>query len=163
MLDQYRSDVADTALRREAAAAMHAALGEVALAERNGRQAVAEFRQSDIAYDGKPVDECGACVSFHLGRAFDAANQPDSAIAAFERYLATPYWDKITPMLDPIRVPAVHERLGQIYEAEGNTAKAAEHYRTFIDLWRNADVELQPRVADARRRLVNLTSVEKSR
>ena len=163
MLERYRAEVSDTALRRDAAAAMHAALGELALAEQNPKQAVVEFRRSDTSYDGKPVDECAPCVSFQLGRAFDAANLPDSAIAAFERYLATPYWDRITPMLDPIRVPATHERLGQIYEAEGNSAKAAEHYRAFVDLWKNADVELQPRVADARRRLVNVTSVEKSK
>ena len=41
--------------------------------------------------------------------------------------------------------------------------KAAEHYRAFIDLWKNADAELQPRVAEARRRVAKLTSVEKSR
>ena len=163
MLDRYRADVSDTALRRDEAAAMHAVLGEVALAERNASQAVAEFRRSDTTYDGKPVDECAPCVSFQLGRAFDVANQPDSTIAAFERYLATPYWDKITPMLDPVRVPAIHERLGQIYEAKGNTAKAADHYRAFIDLWKNADAELRPRVAEARRRLASLTPVEKPR
>ena len=163
MLDRYRVEVSDTALRRDATAAMHTALGELALAERSAHQAVAEFHRSDTAYDGKPVDECAPCVSFQLGRAFDAANRPDSAIASFERYLATPYWDKITPMLDPIRVPAIHERLGQLYEAQGNSAKAAEHYRAFIDLWKNADAELQPRVAEARRRVANLTSVEKSR
>ena len=81
----------------------------------------------------------------------------------FERYLATPYWDKIVPTLDPIRVPAIHERLGQIYEAKGNAAKAAEHYRAFIELWKNADPELQPRVTEARRRLVSLTPVERPR
>ena len=101
MLDRYRVEVSDTALRRDATAAMHAALGELALAERNAKQAVAEFHRSDTAYDGKPVDECAPCVSFQLGRAFDAANQPDSAIAAFERYLATPYWVKLAPRSRP--------------------------------------------------------------
>jgi len=32
-----------------------------------------------------------------------------------------------------------------------------------IVLWKNADAELQPRVADARKRLTRLTPVEKSR
>ena len=54
---------------------------------------------------------------------------------------------------DPLRLPAAHERLGQLYEAKGNTTKAVEHYQAFIDLWKNADPELQPRVAGARRRL----------
>lgn len=56
---------------------------------------------------------------------------------------------------------AIHERLGQLYEAKGNAEKAAEHYRKFIDLWKNADAALQPRVAEARRRLAKLTPVER--
>ena len=63
----------------------------------------------------------------------------------------------------PLRLPAAHERLGQLYEAKGNTAKAVEHYRAFIELWKNADPELQPRVAGARRRLAMLTTSEKPR
>jgi hypothetical protein len=45
----------------------------------------------------------------------------------------------------------------------GKTDKAVEQYRAFIDLWKNADSELQPRVADARKRLAALTPVEKPR
>jgi hypothetical protein len=41
--------------------------------------------------------------------------------------------------------------------------KAAEHYRAFIELWKSADPELQPRMAEARRRLAKLTPVEKPR
>jgi len=65
--------------------------------------------------------------------------------------------------MDPVRLPAVHERLGQLYESMGNTEKAVQHYRAFIELWKNADAELQPRVTDARKRLARLTAVEKSR
>jgi tetratricopeptide (TPR) repeat protein len=53
--------------------------------------------------------------------------------------------------------------LGQLYESMGNTDKAIENYRTFIELWKNADADLQPRVADARKRLARLTPVEKPR
>ena len=81
----------------------------------------------------------------------------------FERYLSTPYWLKASPELDPVRVPAIRERLGQIYEAKGNAEKAAENYRAFIELWKNADAELQPRVAEARRRLAKLNPVERPR
>jgi len=45
----------------------------------------------------------------------------------------------------------------------GNTEKAVENYRAFIEIWKSADSELQPRVADARRRLARLTPVEKPR
>ncbi|HWG52653.1 MAG TPA: hypothetical protein VN677_05085, partial [Gemmatimonadaceae bacterium] len=107
------------------------------------------------------VDECAPCLAFDLARAYDAAGNADSAAVFFEQYLATPVWFKADPAMDPIRVPAIRERLGQLYESLGKTDKAAENYRAFIQLWKNADPELQPRVADARRRLARLTSAEK--
>ena len=62
--------------------------------------------------------------------------------------------------LDASSLPLIHERLGSLYEAKGNAEKAAEHYRAFIDLWKTADPELQPRVAAARHRVSKLTPVE---
>jgi hypothetical protein len=49
-----------------------------------------------------------------------------------------------------------HERLGSLYLEVGDTAAAAHHLATFIDLWQDADPELQPRVEAARRRLAGL-------
>ena len=37
-----------------------------------------------------------------------------------------------------------------------NRAKTIEHYKAFIDLWKGADRELQPAVAQARQRLAAL-------
>ncbi|MBI1809625.1 MAG: hypothetical protein HYR75_06990 [Gemmatimonadetes bacterium] len=163
MLARYAAEVSDTSLRRAQAADFHTAVGEVALAEGQPQVALSEFRKGDVAYDGKPANECAPCLPFNLARAFDAAGQSDSAIAMFERYLATPFYRKVEPGMDPVRVPAIHERLGQLYEAKGNMAKAAEHDRAFIELWKNADPELQPRVAEAKRRLEKLTAIEKPR
>lgn len=47
-------------------------------------------------------------------------------------------------------------RQAQICERLGDRARAARHYRRFIELWHDADAELQPVVADARRRLNRL-------
>ena len=148
-------------MRRERESDVHNALAEIALASGKASEAIAEFRQGDIGYDGAPASECGPCLPLNLGRAFDAARQADSAIANFERYLVTPYWLKWQAQHDPMNTPAVHERLGQLYEAKGNADKAAEHYRAFIDLWKNADPELQPRVAAAKERLKKLTPIER--
>jgi eukaryotic-like serine/threonine-protein kinase len=163
MIGKYRSEMTDTSIRRVQEAELHSVLGEIALADGKPRDALAEFRRSEIGYDGAPADECAACLFFDLGRAYDAAAKPDSAALLFEQYLATPYWEKASIPLDPIRVPAIRERLGQLYESMGKADKAAENYRAFIELWKNADPELQPRVADARKRLARLTPVEKPR
>jgi tetratricopeptide (TPR) repeat protein len=46
-------------------------------------------------------------------------------------------------------------RLGRIFEQRGNTAKAIDHYRKFLDLWKNSDPGL-PEVDDACLRLAAL-------
>jgi tetratricopeptide (TPR) repeat protein len=58
--------------------------------------------------------------------------------------------------LEPLRRVLVHERLGQIFEALGEPAKAAEHYRLFADAWVEADEDLQPRVKAARDKAASL-------
>jgi tetratricopeptide (TPR) repeat protein len=45
--------------------------------------------------------------------------------------------------------------LGQIAEQQGDRVKAAEHYRKFLDLWKNADTGI-PEVEDAKKRLAGL-------
>ncbi|HVZ48821.1 MAG TPA: hypothetical protein VG916_08565, partial [Gemmatimonadaceae bacterium] len=89
--------------------------------------------------------------------------KPDSAAAMFERYLATPFWASTDWELDPIALPLIHERLGQLYETLNQPDKAAEHDRAFIEMWKNADPELQGRVRAARERLAKLTPVEGKR
>ncbi len=42
-------------------------------------------------------------------------------------------------------------RLGEIYDRQGDRHRAAEYYGKFVELWKDADPELQPRVEAARR------------
>ena len=65
--------------------------------------------------------------------------------------------------VDPVYLAGVHRRLGELYEAKGDTAKAVAQYRAFVEQWKNAEPELQPRVAEVRKRLEALTPVERSR
>ncbi|HEX6432939.1 MAG TPA: tetratricopeptide repeat protein [Gemmatimonadales bacterium] len=51
-----------------------------------------------------------------------------------------------------------HLRQAEIYERRGDRSKAAGHYRRFIELWDEADPELQATVAGARNRLASLQS-----
>jgi DNA-binding SARP family transcriptional activator len=45
------------------------------------------------------------------------------------------------------------ERLGQLYDEQGDRTKAVEYYARFAELWKDADPELQPRVQAAQARL----------
>src|SRR5262249_30554065 len=151
MLARYRAEMTDTAIVRVQASGVHLVQAEIDLATGKPADALAEYRLADVGYDGAPANECVPCLPFNLARAFDAAGRADSAVVMFERYLSTPFWAKpLDFTLDPVRVPAIRERLGQLYESLGNTEKAIENDRIFIELWKNADPELQPRVAEAR-------------
>ena len=170
VLAEYDRDVRDTTYRRVHEPQLHTALGEIALAENKPSEAVSEFRKADMLPDG-PSTSCAVCLQANLARAFDAAHQSDSAIANYEKFLSTPYgerldaplFDTFADQVDPVYLAGVHRRLGELYEAKGDTAKAVAQYRAYVDQWKNAEPELQPRVAEVRRRLEALTPVEKSR
>jgi hypothetical protein len=97
-----------------------------------------------------------------LARAFDAAGQSDSAVALHEAFIGTPYYKRLVET-GPLALALADERLGEVYEARGDAARAAAHDQRFIALWANADPALQPRVAQARVRLVALGAHEGTR
>ena len=82
-------------------------------------------------------------------------------IAVAERYTSDPAepirrWD-----IDGLNLAGTHKRLGELYEAKGQREKAASHYAKFLELWKDADPELQPHVHAVRERLRNLQRVER--
>jgi hypothetical protein len=84
---------------------------------------------------------------------------PDSAIVYWERYL-----NEATgrgPGIDGGYLAGIYKRLGEMYEAKGETKKAATYYVSFLDLWKNADPELQPKIQDVKRRLAAIQAGEK--
>ncbi len=119
-----------------------------------------EFRKADVRPDG-PVSECVICLLANLARAFDQAGLSDSAIVMFERYTSTPYFSRQFLDQDPTFLAGTYKRLGELYEAKGDGVKAAINYRKFVDLWKDADLELQPKVAEARRRLARLGGISR--
>src|SRR5207244_8708523 len=88
LLAESDAEVKDSAMRARSEPGRHEALAEIALAEHKPLVAVAEFRKSDSLPDG-PVNSCPNCVFAAIGRAFDLADMPDSAISYWERYLGT--------------------------------------------------------------------------
>ena len=149
------AQIADTVLRRNRQPATHRILAEIALAENRPRDAVTEFQKADSLPDG-PVSEDPSTVLYNLGRAFGKANAPDSAIAMFEQYVHCQTIDRL--FNDPVYLPLAQLRLGELYEAKGDRTRAVAHYTAFVDLWKNADPDLQPQVADVRKRLTRLST-----
>jgi len=125
----------------------HSMLGAIAMAEKRYDDAAHEYRLADAG-------TCIVCALPDLAKAYDLAGKADSAIAIFERYLKTPDINRVAP--DGLFAAASHKRLGELYEAKGDRANAIDHYETFVALWKNADPELQPQVADVRGRITRL-------
>lgn len=85
----------------------------------------------------------------------------DSALAAYGEYRRTPWGSRPRQGPDNTLGAVLTEQLAKIYDAKGDTENAAQLYREFIEFWKNADPELQPRVKAARDRLAKLSPVER--
>jgi len=130
-------------------AIVHQTRGAIAQAEGRPLEAVAEHREVRRL---RPA--CALCGLYDIARAFEQAGEPDSAIAAYELYLDTPDLFRSGP--DNLAVWYTYARLGELYEARGEVDRAIEYYNRFVDLWADAETELQPRVSEVRRRLARL-------
>jgi len=84
----------------------------------------------------------------------DRLQHVDSAIASGERYIANT--EPFRLQQDAFFLAGVRQRLGEMYEAKGDIGKALTHYQAFVELWKDADPELQPRVRDVRGRVERL-------
>ena len=148
LLADYERDIPEATRRGQAG--RHGAAAAIAMAEGRFPDAIAGFR----AWHDE--DTCAVCGLFELARAYERAGQPDSALAVYERSVTT---DGMSRMFDQVTTLApTYRRLGELYEERGQIEKARDYYGRFIDLWKNADPELQPLVRDVRQRLARLTA-----
>ncbi len=120
----------------------------VILAEGRLDDAIDAFRHADRR-------SCRICVLPGLARAYDRQGNLDSLQAVLERYVETPEDDRWE--IDPWHLAGVYRRLAQVYEARGNVDGAVDYYGRFVDLWADADSELQPLVTAARESIERLT------
>ena len=134
--------------RLEDATDRHRMLGVVALAEKRYGDAIRELRESDRE------GWCDWCSLIPRADAYEGAGQADSAIVMLTRF--TEMTRTLKAEHDSFELAATHERLGRMFEARGDRARAAAHYTKFVQLWRNADPELQPRVRAASARIIAL-------
>ncbi|HUR93481.1 MAG TPA: protein kinase [Gemmatimonadales bacterium] len=126
---------------------------EGALAEAEGRvdEAADAYRKWQ-----EQGGDCVTCGLFDLARLAERAGHTDSALALYDRIVTLPAYRRL--LIDPFQVPQSLKRSGELYEAKGDRAKAAERYRRFVDLWKDADPELQPGVREVRLRLARLST-----
>jgi tetratricopeptide (TPR) repeat protein/tRNA A-37 threonylcarbamoyl transferase component Bud32 len=118
--------------------------------------AFAEQRWDDAARLMREADARTAVFDRYawiwMARAHDLAGRPDSATVYYEKFLTRP--DAVD--VDSRWRPSVHRWLGEIYEAKGDAKRAIDHYGRFVELWADADPELQPQVREVRIRLDRL-------
>ena len=112
-------------------------------------EGLAEFRKSAAT--------CAYCVDPPMALAFERAGMTDSALAHFQRWAdkGENIWEAGVYFH---WAPIAYIRLGELYEAKGDTVKAVDYYGRFTELWREADPEFQPKVKEVRRRIADLTA-----
>jgi tetratricopeptide (TPR) repeat protein len=146
VLAEYETAVPEGARRGQPF--RHGAAAQIAFAESRIEDAIRDYRRW---YD---EDGCAVCGLFLLGRAYERAGQRDSAVAVYERAVTTPGYFRAFE--EEATLGPTYRRLGELYEERGDTARAREYYGRFVELWKDADAELQPSVRDVRQRLVKL-------
>jgi len=148
-LEEFRESVHVVVQQRQAAA--HAATeGAIAFARGDYAQAISSYRRS---YD---ESNCAVCGLYQLGRSYEMIGEADSALAVYERAVRTPGLFRATE--ESLTLGPTYERLAHLYEQREESGNAIEYYNRFIELWKDADPELQPRVQDARERLASLVA-----
>jgi eukaryotic-like serine/threonine-protein kinase len=125
----------------------HAAM--VALGSGRPADAVKEFERL--------TPSTGAYIGLiRYGLALEQLGRTDEAIEAIESQLA--YWiDEAGFMILPLR-PLAFDRLGHLYESKGDIASAAQAYQRLLDEMNEPDATMQSIVANARRRIEELTA-----
>jgi serine/threonine-protein kinase len=90
-------------------------------------------------------------------RALDAVSTTSSPTLALSAPGALP---KVLGLYLLALGAVVEKRLGELYDARKDKTKALAHYGAFVDLWRNADPDVQPVVTTVKKRMAELVAGE---
>jgi tetratricopeptide (TPR) repeat protein/predicted Ser/Thr protein kinase len=132
-------------------------VGMIALGEGRPREAVSHFERAvaELAFPSSLYTDdhliLDAFYSEPLAEAYYLSGDMDNARRTYEKITGL----TIGRYLYGDRYARSFYRLGLIAEKQGDGMRAAEHYRKFLDLWKDADPG-QPDVEDAKTRLAGL-------
>jgi eukaryotic-like serine/threonine-protein kinase len=129
-------------------AAVEVARARIALQESRAGDALRHLRDADRNFHG-PVTFLA-----DMGLAFEALGQPDSAIAAYQRFLDDAELGRFSH--DGVERAALLLRLAALHEQRGDLVEARRHYAAFLELQNQPDPPLRPAVEEIRRRLAAL-------
>jgi tRNA A-37 threonylcarbamoyl transferase component Bud32/tetratricopeptide (TPR) repeat protein/TolB-like protein len=153
LLDEWRtrSGPTDPEFRADSAAAV----GAIAAAERQWDRATAAF----LAWNTSPMASARHVYNRGLPEAaaiLARRGQADSAIVLFERALATSSLFGGNTYEATWYTQAL-STLGDLYEARGDHAKAADNYRRYVDMMKDADPAFAGQVAAVKEKLARVT------
>jgi DNA-binding SARP family transcriptional activator/tetratricopeptide (TPR) repeat protein len=121
--------------------------GTILLAEGRAREAEPLLRRAADA------NWCTLCGLSDLARAADARGDAEGAIQVWERYLTTPWLFRYE--IDAYDLGTALIRLAELYEGRGDRTRAQAARTRLLALWRRADAELQPLLAEVRARVTS--------
>jgi eukaryotic-like serine/threonine-protein kinase len=147
--DQWREEVPEGVRRRNS---REEALTEAVIACAEGRsdEGLELHRRATERWSGEWLS-----VPL-LALAYDMAGQADDALRTYHRFETMSHWNRLTS--DALFRSLAYERMAQLHEERGDIPQAVLYYQRFIELWNDADPELQPRVDAARRALARIAA-----
>ncbi|NND70354.1 MAG: protein kinase [Rhodothermales bacterium] len=99
---------------------------------------------------------CDGCqwILFRKAVALDNAEALDEATQAYLEVINRPEIDRV--YLDSRFLAPSFVRLADVYERNGQPDMAIDSYQQFLELWEDADANLQPRIAEAEQNMNRL-------
>lgn len=148
MLERYQREVPREEIEE---VDMSRALAHVLISEGRPDAALEELRGA--------TNNCVYCDLVAFARAYDAAGPPDSAAVAWARLTEVPWFGKLT--WDQFWLGPALERAAELYDELGDLENAAKYYARLVEVWAEADADLQPRVRVAQTRLEQILEEER--
>ncbi len=146
LLDEYQQVVPEGI--RNGDLGLHLAVSELLISRGQIESGLETMRRAQT------ISKCRNCFLFRQGQILERMDSLETAIAVYTRFI-----DDSDPYSFMFRAPDIapaYLRLGELHSRMGHTDEAIEAYSKFVDVWQNADSELQPRVAYARDRIGRL-------